>query len=261
MPGFWKTLRKSFGDAYDYLGTVVICSLIWFGILLGVVSAWAGLGARSPIAWLAFAVGFYSLLLGPLTAGIFHVARKIITRDEPAWPEMFKGAREYWGDTVLLALGHIGVTLVLAVNAWFYFTRGTLIFKALGGLFIYGLVVWLMSALYHYPILIEQRPGPIKIIKRGFLITLDNPAFTAGVFFAIMLLTCLSVVTMLPLALLYAGFVGVFLTRAMRALFVKYELLPPEKEPSLEDDPWETTADEPRVGKRHPRSVVPRRRS
>jgi len=260
MPGFWKTIRKSFGDAYDYLGTVIICSFIWFGVLLGTVSAWAGLGTRSPIAWIAFAFGFYSLLLGPLTAGVFHVGRKIVTRDDPTWVEMFRGAREYWGGAVLLALGQTAITMVIGVNAWFYFGHKTLVFRALGGVFLYGLVVWLMSALYHYPILIEQRPGLVKIVKRGFLVTLDNPAFTAGVFFAIILLTFLSVAVMLPMALLWAGLAGVILTRALRALFVKYELLPPEREPSPDDDPWEAVADDPRAGGRDPRSAVPRDR-
>ncbi|GEM_PF-811670 len=245
MPGFWKTIRKSFGDSYDYLGTIIICSFVWFTVVVGSLSGWAALRVESTEAWIGFAAALYILLLGPLAAGVYYAARKIVTRDDPSPLDLFRGAKEFWGRAVLLAFSQVFITSLICVNAWFYFSRGSMFFQALGMLFLYALLVWMMSALYHYPVMIEQRPSTLKIIKRGFLLTLDNPAFTGCVLFAIMLLTCFSVGVILPMALLYMGLSSVILTRALRALFVKYELLPPEKEPSPDDDPWEMVADDP----------------
>lgn len=250
MPGFWKTIKKSFGDAYDYLGTIVFCSFVWFGIAIGAMSGWAALRVGSPVAWIVFVIGLYSLLLGPLTAGVFHVARKIVTHDDPTPLDLFRGAKEHWGRAVLLAFTQVTITALIVLNAWFYLTQGNVIVKGLGMVFLYALLIWLMSALYHYAILIEQRPSTLKLLKRGFLLTLDNPSFTGFVLFAIILLTCFSIVIVVPMALLYMGLSSVILTRAVRALFVKYKLLPPEKEPSPDDDPWEAVADDPRTGRR-----------
>lgn len=250
MPGFWKTIRKSLGDSYDCLGSILVCSFVWFTVAIGVLSGWAALGVKDPKAWIAFGVALYGLLLGPLTAGVYHVARKIVTRDDPSPLDLFRGAREHWGRAVLLAFSQITITVLIGVNAWFYLTRGSMAIKALGMLFLYAMLVWLMSALYHFPILIEQRPGTLRILKRGILLALDNPAFTVFVAFAIILLTCFSIGIMLPMALLYMGLSSVVLTRALRALFVKYELLPPEKEPTPDDDPWEAVADDPHAAAR-----------
>ncbi len=94
----------------------------------------------------------------------------------------------------------------------------------------------MLTVLYHYPILIEQRPGAVKTLKRALLVALDNPGFTVGLFFAIILLACFCVVTLLGLPLLYMGVASIVQTRALRALFVKYEVLPPEREPASEQE-------------------------
>lgn len=250
MPGFWKTIRKSIGDSYDHLGTVIFCSFVWFTTAVGVMSGWAALNVKSLGVWIGFILALYVLLLGPLAAGVYHVAKKIVTHDDPSPLDLFRGAKEYWGRAVLLSLSQAVITMLIAVNAWFYLTRGSIAIKALGMLFLYAMVVWLMSVLYHFPILIEQRPGLLKLLKRAFLLTFDNPAFTGFVFFAIILLTCFSAGILLGLPLLYMGLASVIQTRALRALFVKYELLPPEKEPSPDDDPWEAVADDPHAAAR-----------
>ncbi len=251
MPGFWKTIKKSFGDAYDYLGIVIFCSCVWFGVAVAMFSGWAALRVPSPMAWIVFVIGLYSLLLGPLTAGVYHIARKIITHDDPTPLDLFRGAREHWGRAVLLSFSQVAITLLIAVNAWFYLSHGNMIVKGLGMLFLYGMLIWMMSALYHFPVLIEQRPSTFKLLKRGFLLALDNPSFTGFVLFAIILLTCLSAGLMVPMVILYMGLSSVILTRATRALFVKYDLLPPDKEPSPGDDPWDAIADDPRAAQKH----------
>lgn len=234
MPGFWKTLKRSLGDAYDYLGLVLLCSFVWFGITLGGLSVLRLI--PSIFARFAFLAGFYVLITAPLTAGVFAVAGKIVTRDDPSPLDVFRGAGQFLTLTWRLALGQLIVTVLILANAAFYLTHESLWIKAIGVLFVYAGLVWALSAMYHYPILIEQRPGVLKVLKRGLLLTLDNPAFTVGVFSVIILLTCFCGITLLGLPLLYMGVASIFQTRALRALFVKYELLPPEREPVSEEE-------------------------
>ncbi len=234
MPGFGKILRKSLGDAYDYLGLALVCSFVWFGVVLGGLSVLRLIPLF--LARLAFLVGLYVLLVAPVTAGVFAVARKIITRDDPSPLDLFRGAKQFLTAGWALALGQVIVTMLILANALFYVTRDSLWIKGVGVLFIYAGFLWMLTVLYHYPILIEQRPGTVKTLKRALLLALDNPGFTVGLFFAIILLACFCLVTLLGLPLLYMGVASIVQTRALRALFVKYEVLPPDREPVSEQE-------------------------
>jgi len=238
MPGFWKTLKKWLGDAYDYLGLVLVSSFVWFGVTLGGLAVLTSIGLfKHPIALLAGAASLYVFLIAPVTAGVYVLARKMVTRDDPSVMDIVLGFREFLVASWALGFAQVLVTLAIAVNAWFYLSHGGIALKLLGVLAAYVLLLWALSATYHFPTMIEQRPGVLKILKRGFLLALDNLGFTCGVFFVIILLTCFCAVTLLGLPLLYLGLVSILHTRALRALFVKYEVLPPEREPVPEEGP------------------------
>jgi uncharacterized membrane protein YesL len=241
MPGFWKTLRRSLADSYDYLGLVLASSFLWLGVSLGVFAALIKIIARHPIGLFGGLAVLYVFLVAPLAAGVYVMAKHIVTRNDPSILDVFRGLKSYYVDSMALGLAQALVTLLVLVNIWFYLTHGGIVLKVLSILFVYLLLVWMLSSIYHYPLLIEQRPGAMKVIKRGLLLTVDNVAFTAGVFFVIILLTCFCAVTLLGMPLLYLGMLSILQTRALRALFVKYELLEPEREPTPEDgaeDRW-----------------------
>jgi uncharacterized membrane protein YesL len=236
MPGFLKTLKKWIGNSYEFLGLVLVCSFVWFGMfLVGMAAITKVCLHMHPAVMFAVISGFYVLVLAPLAAGVYATAKKMITHDDPSPLDIFRGFKEFLVPGWLLGLSQVFITVLLAANAWFYVTRPNIVFKALGVLGIYAIILWVLSAIYHFPVLIEQRPSTLKILKRGFLLTLDNAAFTLGMFFAIILLTCFCAVTFLPLPLLWLGMVSILQTRALRALFVKYEMLPPEREYSPDD--------------------------
>ncbi|HET6453710.1 MAG TPA: hypothetical protein VFI02_04845 [Armatimonadota bacterium] len=235
MPPLPKVLKKWLGDSYEYLGLVLMSSFIWFGITLSGIGLIVGLRSR-PVLVIVLLAAHYVLVISPLTAAVLNLAKSMVTRDEPSLLDLIRGFKEFLTASWMLGLVQLLLTLVIVVNAWFYLTHGGIVIRILGVLTTYVLILWMMSAVYHFPILIEQRPGTFRTIKRGFLLTLDNPGFTAGVFLAIILLTCFSAATLLGLPLLYMGMLGILETRALRAVFVKYEILEPEKEYKPEDD-------------------------
>jgi len=231
MPGLGKTLKKWLVDSYDYLGLVLASSFVWFGVTLGGVGVITKIDLRSnPILLLGLLAVFYIFLVAPLTAGVYALARRIVTRDDPSLVDMLEGFKELLFESWALGFAQAFVTLVILVNAWFYLSHGGLALRILGVLALYILIFWMFSVTYHYPLMLEQRPGTLKIVKRGFLLALDNTGFTAGVFFVIILLTCFCGITLLGMALLYLGMLSILQTRALRAVFVKYGVLPPERE-------------------------------
>lgn len=231
MPGFRKTLKKWLGDSYDRLGHVLVASFAWFTLLIGGIGIIAKLGVNtSALAVAGMLVGFYVLIVAPMTSGVFILARNIVTKDDPSVPDMLGGFRELLRESWSLGFLQVVITLMIIGNAWFYLSRPNMVVKTIGVLVLYLMILWMFSAIYHFPLLLEQRPGAGKIIKRGFLIALDNLGFTAGVFFAIILLTCLLSLTLVGMPLLLVGMVSILQIRALRAAFVKYEILEPEKE-------------------------------
>ncbi|HUV03733.1 MAG TPA: hypothetical protein VMX94_01345 [Armatimonadota bacterium] len=230
MPGFRKILKKWLLDSYDYLGLVLASSFLWFSVVVGGLAAIkVGVGG-SLVLLLVSAALFYIFLIAPMTTGVHVMAKKIVTRDDPSLLDALSGFKDYLKASWALGLAQMFVTLLIVANAWFYLTRGAFVLKLLGILFVYLLLLWALSAVYHFPLLIEQRPGALKILRRGILLMLDNVAFTGGVFFVIILLTCFCAITLLGLPLLYVGMVSIVQTRALRALFVKYGILEPERE-------------------------------
>ena len=235
MPPLTKVLKKWLADSYEYLGLVLMASFIWFGITLGGLAAITSL-RHYPALILGLLAVFFVFIVAPATSAVFYLAKKMVTRDEPSLLELIRGFKEFLAPSWALGAVQILLTAMIIVNAWFYLTHGGIVLRILGVLSLYALLIWLMSAVYHFPALIEQQPNTFKIIKRGFLIALDNPGFTVGVFLAIILLTCFSAATLLGLPLLYMGMLSILETRALRAVFVKYGLLEPEKEYKPEDD-------------------------
>ena len=243
MLGFGKVLKRSIGDSYEYLGLMLLCSFTWLSTVI--ICAWIirSIISANPLGVIVIAGLLAVLAISPMTAGVFYVARQIVVRDEPSAGDLFRGFVRLMPGSWVLGASQIAITLVLLWNAWFYLSRGFPL-GILGLFVIYLLLGWGMSCLYHYPILIEQNPGVIKILRRSFLLVLGSPAFTCEVFIAIIVLTCLCMATLFGLPLLYAGMASVLQTRATRALLIKYEVLPPEPEPTpIPDDEWKVPDD------------------
>lgn len=238
MPGFGKVLKRSVGDSYDYLGLMLFCSFTWLATVIA--SIWVSRLVMTPhiLAGIVVMALLFVFAVSPMTTGVFYVARQIVTRDDPSVGDLFTGFLQLMTRSWALGASQVAVTLLLVGNAWFYLSRGFPL--GVVGLFVlYLLFAWGMSSIYHYPILIEQNPGVLKILRRAFLLALGNPAFTFGVFLVIILLACLCAVTLFGLPLLYAGMASILQTRATRALLIKYEVLPPEREPTpIPDEEW-----------------------
>jgi uncharacterized membrane protein YesL len=236
MPSFFTTVKKSLLDSYDRLGMVVATSLLWFGTVLGIAWLVVYITRSNLILRFIALVGAYVVVVAPLTTGVFYISRKIVSHDDPSFFDLFGSISTFVLQACKLGLLQVLISITILFNMWFYLTRRTVILNILGVLFIYAMLLWVLTCVYHYPLMVEQRPGGLKTIKRSFLLTIDNIAFTAGTFFVIILLTCLYIVIPFGFPLLFAGTVSILQTRVLRALFVKYGILEPEKEFTAEEE-------------------------
>lgn len=243
---FGRAMKKGFRDVYDYLGLVVASSLIWSLVWLGLAAGWYALSRAVGVS-VGLAVGCSAaalIIVAPLGAGLCRMAYRIVYRDDPSLLDIPDGFRGLLLPSWALAGINAAVTVVLIADAAFFFGafgpfRGSWVGFALGALCLYLLLVWLMTALYHLPVLAAQRPmgqrrGAVAVIKKSFVLAAHNPGFTIGLFVVTLGLGILCALSVIGMLILYAGAVSIILTHALRELFVRYEIVEESRE-TVED--------------------------
>ena len=142
--------------SYDHLGKLVLVSMLGGVLCVPVVTV--------PIVLLA----------------LFHFASLLVEKDDASIADFFRGIRLYWARGLFFGLLVLLVYVVLASNIVFYLRllKGDYawIGAVLGGLSLWGLVLYSLMLLY---------AGPLA------LVTLDNIVYTIGV--AILLVAMLFV--------------------------------------------------------------------
>ena len=244
-----KALKLGFVAAYDSLGYVVGASFAVF-LASALVFTLMALIARATgipgLLGLLFTVpGMLMAWLGAV--GVFYYVKKTIYHENPTVSDTWHGIKLLAGPAIALFVVDLLIsTVVLGDLAFFalaFKTRGGIGPAVLAIISAYVALMWLMMSLYHLPLMVaqlEMESGPrvIVILKKSFLITADNPGFTAGLFVVIIALTILCVLpALLGIALIFIGAAAFLLTSALRELFIKYDMVKEEPE-IIEDKPW-----------------------
>jgi hypothetical protein len=264
-PPFWSTVRRAVRESWDYLGTVlftsalVMLAFVFLAIALAyglmqlapppapVPRSTGGAGtlpARSDAAaWLLLGLSFLiaASAIGPLLAGVHGLVRRIVARDDPGLTDLFHEARARAPAAVALAALQTGLVLLLWVDLLFFGASPLLPLKGLAALCFYALLLWGLMLPYQWPLLVEGAGSPLRVVKKSFLLVLDNLPFTIGVALLTLLFSLLCAITTVGMVLLWTGSLAFFHTVATRALLRKYGLLPAEPEP---DASLEATVDE-----------------
>jgi hypothetical protein len=188
-------------------------------------------GSLPLLASLAGTAAGAVLVGSPLAAGTFRYARNAAMRREP---ELFDLGWAFRSPALLgrsLALGALqaGIGLVLAGDCFFFATRGHPVVVALGAMFGYLLVFWLLMGLYTWPLLAEDASaGVLSLLRKAALLVLDNFLFTLGLALVLLLVTLVLWATVLGGLLLWGGTCAMLQTQATRALLRRYGVLGPD---------------------------------
>ena len=244
---FWLALRLGLRDTYDYLGAVLLISILYsVAVTLAAMGGQAVAAAlfQALPAQLRFLLTVFCMVLGavlaggPLAAGIFRFARNAANRQEPELFDLRWGFRRELRRSLMLGAIQAFGGLVLAGNAFFYITLRQPVAIVLGALFLYGLAFWGLMLLYQWALLAEGEPRLRGILRKSALLALDN--FGYSLFFGAVRLvfTVVSWGTMIVGALLWAGASAMITTQATRELLRRYDILPPD--PTLDPIAGET---------------------
>lgn len=242
-----KALARGFRASYDNLGYVVGASFANF-LVCAVLLTIGGFTARqihSPLGILVLVPAMLAAWIAQV--GMLRFARKVLYEGHATISDTWEGIGRWIGPAIALFFADLVITAVLVGDAAFFLmafkARGGAGLAALGVLFGYGSLIWLMMAVYHLPMLVAQLemdsgPGVKVVLRKSLLLAMGNPGFTLGFFVVIIGFTALCALpAMLGMAILFPGAAAFLLTSALRELFIKYGVV--EAEPDvIEDKPW-----------------------
>ncbi|MCK4258598.1 MAG: DUF624 domain-containing protein [Halanaerobiales bacterium] len=217
----WKIIKKSGKDFYNHLFLLGMVSFIWFFLVIPLM--YVGIGGivfKMPIG-----VIMNLIFVGPLTIAAFDLTNKLIKSEEIGIKDFFrsfaknfkKGLLAYWISLVIL--------LLLIVDFMFFMNIGNKFLFYLSGIWIYLGIFFMMSQFYFWSLLVEMEDGIFKILKRSFILTLDNLFYSLGIFVMFAFLFVIGLATAgIILAVSFIGFLGILANNATYNLLVKYNI-------------------------------------
>jgi hypothetical protein len=167
--GLSEILRSWLWRTYDHLGRLLLCNLVWFFGVWGIL----GMVTKTPPA-------FWILLY--LTACAYSVPWAYLTfawtaGDGASWRDIGRVFRRYVLRALMLCLVFAVLMGIGVLNISFYLKwEGGMRYLAWT---LTGIVAWLMvftagAAFYQWPILFFQDPPFLKVFYRSFLLFLGN---------------------------------------------------------------------------------------
>lgn len=219
----WPIIKASFTDIYDNLGWVLFMSVIWSGFAAPFLFAIFPGNLSTP---LRIILGSSVIVLGPATAGCYYIANKLIKRELVEWRDFFYAFKKFFWKAVALALILITAIAILLANFIFYFQMHSTFIKVLSIVWLYVIIFLGIMQTYMFPLLIEQDTGIKKIVKRSFLLSIDNIGITLVIFLIVTALLIICILTGVGALLVMMGMKSFFDTRTFLSVMEKYEDAP-----------------------------------
>jgi uncharacterized membrane protein YesL len=233
MVGF--LIKKTFYDLWDNLFKVVLLNLVFLAFLAAALLIPSLFESIPSVSMALLALGmvwcFVYLSGAALTLKSLSDYRTFGFADflgslKSAWPAgLLLG--------ILFLLGFLLVTMIIP----FYFSMESFFGLLLGTLLFWTLLVGILALQFYFPIRSRLDTKLPKIIKKCFLIFLDNTPFCILIF----LISLVTLAISLPLLLLIPGPGGLllFLDEALRLRIFKYDWLEANPNADRRRIPWD----------------------
>lgn len=253
MIGF--LIKKAFFDTWDNLLSAALINLA--GVLLIAGFLWLGkilmpIGAFTVPLTMAAGLFVFFLLYGFMAA----TAKDIAFYKSADIRNFFSYLRDTWKASLFYAL----IVLLILYTGLFLIP----FYNGIGGAIGFVATIILLWAIFgfvlvtpwYFAVALQLDKKPIKILKKSFLLALDNPGFTLFMFFSSVITLFISLFT----ALLFPGFMGMLIWQqgALKLRMYKYEYLEENKNASRKKIPWDAliSEDRERVGKRTLKGMI-----
>lgn len=247
-------IKKTFFDMWDNMFRVLIMNLGFLAVLAVLFVLAPLAGAIVPLALVIAAMGVAALAV--YAGGVSRMCADIADYKQPGFADFWTYLKESVSSSLLLALTVVAVVVVFIVDLQFYASV-----KNLLSLLAFALLVWVTVACalalqYFFPIRARLDKKFRKLIRKSFLLLLDNPGHTIGLFIGTLLILVASFFT----AFLLPGPASILLwwNAAFKLRMYKYDYLEANPDADRRKIPWDAllVEDRERVGKRTLRGMI-----
>ncbi len=252
---FGFLIKKTFFDMWDNLLSIALLNL---GFILA-----AGITIYLPILFKSIPFLFFiSLFIGVVlfflySGAVSGMVSKIADYSRPDLQNFVAYFKEFFPSSLIFAIINVALVFLFSIAFPVYGRMKSIIGPIASSLLFWLMVLWILAIQYFFPIQSRLDKSFKKIIKKMFIILLDNPLFTIGLLISSLFIFFISAFT----AFLLPGISAILLWQnvALKLRLYKYDYL--EEHPDPKDRrniPWDVLLldDRERVGKRTLKGMI-----
>ncbi|MBN2553521.1 MAG: hypothetical protein JXB06_12165 [Spirochaetales bacterium] len=250
---FGFLIKKSFFDMWDNLIRIVILNL-GFILAFAIIIYFPLLFRDIPVLFFA-ALGIGMGILFVYSGVVSTMAAMIADYTKPEFKDFLPALKATYPTSLLFALVNLALVILFQIAFRVYGGIQSFVGPLASSFLFWVLIFWVLAFQYFFAIQARLDKKFTKMIKKMFLLLLDNPLFTVGLFIATVLIFAISAFT----AFLLPGIATIFLwwNVALKLRLYKYDHL--EEHPDARRNiPWDAllTEDRERVGKRTLKGMI-----
>jgi hypothetical protein len=250
---FGFLIKKTFFDMWDNLIRIIIYNLGFLLLMAPIALLLDLLKNNTPLLLALIAVWIAILFVYSGVAS--WMASQIADYSRPEWSEIGAALKATYPTSLLFALLNLLLAFLFSIAFPIYGSFKSFLGPLASSFLFWILVFWVLACQYFFPLQARLERRFFKILKKMFLLLLDNPLFSFGLFLVSLVILVLSVFTVF----LLFGITTLLLwwNVALKLRLYKYDHL--EKHP---DDrrriPWDAllAEDRERVGKRTLKGMI-----
>jgi len=233
---FGNVLKRIFIELYRSMGMTIAISFTWcltfLPILFMLYALWGGLATAHKLLTVGDRFGFFlmgalfiafwnGLLTGPFTTawyGLYQIRKS----DYPSFKKFLAIFKKiYWRSAAIHWL-YSFLIVVLILNVVIAFRDSNLLLTIAGVLSAYMIFLFFLISFYFHPLIYLDNTIK-KVIKKSFLLTVDNMSLTLffSIFMGIMFI--LSIGLVFPLLLIYGAIVIYGIDFGFEPIYQKYD--------------------------------------
>lgn len=220
----WRSLTGALRLFYDNLGLSILISAFWYVFAFLPVQFFIELAAVAFNPFSVFLVILVSIVLAaPVTASAYAASAALISREGFYVRDLFLGIGRYWkkaaGTSTIASI----LLYVLIVDVIFFSQSPYSVLRWLTILFGYLIAFWVMGMQYLFPFIVQQDVGVRKTLKRAALVALDNVIVSFLLLLIGLVVTYFSIIPIVPMVLIYMGFMSAMHNYALIEILKKYD--------------------------------------
>lgn len=253
MFGFF--IKKSFFDGWDNFLSLVLGNIVYIAIVLLALGGFYLFGENTALFYLTVAVFF--LLVSLALGGTAEAAKNYSEYRNETWRPFIRGIKRNLKHSLFFFLVVMVLFFMVFFTIPFYTSMSSVVGVILAVVMLWVFIFFILAIPYYFPLMtMLPGDGPVKTLKKAFIVSADNPGTSLLLLLHIIVDSIFSIITVG----LVPGITGIMLSTAdmMKLLMKKYDWLEANPDKTKKDVNWEELLYEEKesVGPRSLKSMI-----